>query len=173
MRPTLPALALLLLPAAALAHVTLDPPAAPAGTYVRVALRVPHGCGGAATTGITVTIPDGVYMAKPMPKPGWRLAVEHRPLDGGVAAQGHRHAREAGEMVVARIRWEGGRLPDEQYEEFVMLLQAPDAPGEVLALPVLQDCEGGRSDAWAEQPAPGHAGHDLARPAPTLRLTPR
>lgn len=153
----------------AYAHVTLDPASAPAGSYVRAALRVPHGCSGAATTRIAVEIPPGIYTAKPMPKPGWRLAIERRRLPNAAhTAHGHEVEEE-----VARIIWEGGPLPDDQYDEFVLLLQVPDEPGGTLFLPVAQGCEGGRSDAWAERPAPGQHAHDLARPAPAMHLTPR
>ncbi|TDG05923.1 DUF1775 domain-containing protein [Paracraurococcus ruber] len=153
--------------AAPRAHVTLDPAAAPAGSYVRAALRVPHGCAGAATTRISLELPEGVYSAKPMPKPGWRLTIERRRLPEAVR---NPHGREI-EDEVARITWEGGPLPDTQYEEFVLMLQAPNEPGGVLYLPVQQGCEGGRSDNWAERPAAGQHAHDLARPAPALRLT--
>lgn len=167
----LPSLALVgglcALPAAA--HVTLDPAAAPAGATVRTALRVPHGCAGAATTAISVDLPEGIFTAKPMPKPGWRLAIERRRLAEPVR---NPHGREV-EAEVSRITWEGGPLPDEQYEEFVLMLQAPNEPGGLLVLPVTQSCEGGRADAWVERPGPGQGPHDLARPAPAMRLTPR
>ncbi|MDO9708794.1 YcnI family protein [Paracraurococcus lichenis] len=153
----------------AFAHVTLDPPAAPAGSYVRAALRVPHGCGGAATTRIALDLPEGVYSAKPMPKPGWRLTIERRRLPEAVRSP---HGSMM-EEEVARIVWEGGPLPDAQYEEFVLMLQAPNEPGGTLYLPVSQTCEGGKADQWAEVPKAGQAAHDLARPAPSLRLTPR
>lgn len=168
MRRRLVLLALLAASAPAAAHVTLDPPEAPAGSYLRAALRVPHGCAGAATTRIAVEVPEGIYTAKPMPKPGWRLTVEHRPLPAPVAGP-HGHV----EREVARIVWEGGPLPDDQYDEFVLLLQTPAEPGSTLTLPVVQGCEGGRSEAWLERPAPGRKARDLAHPAPTIRLTPR
>lgn len=151
------------------AHVTLDPTVAPAGGHVRAALRVPHGCAGAATTGIAVELPEGVYAARPMPKPGWRLTIERRRLAEAVRSP---HGHEV-EEEVARITWEGGPLPDEQYEEFVLMLQVPNQPGGTLALPVLQSCEGGRTEHWTERPAAGRPAHDLARPAPALRLLPR
>ena len=153
----------------AAAHITLDPTAAPAGSYVRAALRVPHGCAGAATTRISLDLPEGIYSAKPMPKPGWRLTIERRRLPQAVRSP---HGKEL-EEEVGRITWEGGPLPDEQYEEFILMLQAPNEPNGVLYLPVLQSCLGGRSDNWAEVPAAGQAAHDLSRPAPALRLTPR
>ena len=174
-RHMIPILAALAAPAApAAAHVTADPPQAVAGSHVRVALRVPHGCAGAATTGIAVEIPDGVYGVKPMPKPGWRLVLEHRrPLAGPAVPRPHGRALEEGDRVVSRILWEGGTLADEHYDEFVLLLQAPEEPGGTLVLPVVQHCTGGRSEAWVERPAAGQAAHDLPRPAPAMRLLPR
>lgn len=174
MRRVLPLLAVLAtaaLPAAA--HVTVDPTQAPAGSYVRAALRVPHGCaGGQATTGIELAVPDGVFAIRPMPKPGWTLTIERRRLDGAVVTPGpHPRRLEEGDTLVSRILWQGGPLPDEQYEEFVVMLQAPNEPGGTLALPVVQRCEGGATEAWVERPAPGQSPHDLPRPAPALRLT--
>ncbi|MFZ4406296.1 MAG: YcnI family protein [Paracraurococcus sp.] len=156
-------------PAPAHAHVTVDPAAAPAGSYVRAALRVPHGCAGAATTRISLVLPEGIYAAKPSPKPGWTLTIERRRLAQAVRSP---HGREL-EEEVGRITWEGGPLPDAQYEEFVVLLQAPNEPGGTLYLPVEQGCEGGKADRWGEIPAAGQAAHDLPRPAPAIRLTPR
>ncbi|RAI59461.1 YcnI family protein [Roseicella frigidaeris] len=155
--------------APARAHVTVDPVAAPAGSYVRAALGVPHGCGGAATTRLSLELPEGVYEAKPMPKPGWRLSIERRRLPEAVRSP---HGAEL-ESAVSRITWEGGPLPDAQYDEFVVLLQAPNEPNGVLALPVVQGCEGGKVDRWVERPAAGQSAHDLARPAPAIRLVPR
>ncbi len=42
---------------------------------------MPHGCGSAATTGITVSIPEGVVNVKPQPKPGWTLATQTGPYE--------------------------------------------------------------------------------------------
>ncbi|MEN0072753.1 MAG: YcnI family protein [Paracraurococcus sp.] len=151
------------------AHVTVDPTAAPAGSFVRTALRVPHGCGGAATTRISLELPEGVYSAKPMPKPGWRLHIERRRLPEMVRGA---HGAEV-ETEVSRITWEGGPLPDDQYDEFVVLLQAPNEPNGVFTLPVVQGCEGGKAERWVEKPAAGQSAHDLARPAPAIRLVPR
>ncbi|WP_187830380.1 YcnI family protein [Siccirubricoccus phaeus] len=170
MRLAIAALAAGLLgPLAAAAHVTVDPAAAPAGDFQRVALRVLHGCGSAATTRIAVELPQGVYTAKPMPKPGWTLRIERRALPHAMHGM-HGHETEA---EIARITWDGGPLPDEQYDEFVLLLQLPNEPGGTLTLPVTQGCAGGQAEAWVERPAAGQQAEDLARPAPFIRLTPR
>src|SRR5690606_2092825 len=60
---------------AAVAHVTLEAGQAPAGSYHKAVVRVPHGCDGTPTTTVRVRIADGVTSVKPQPKPGWKVDV--------------------------------------------------------------------------------------------------
>ena len=62
------------------AHVVLQDPAAAAGAGYRATFTVGHGCEGTATTAIRVSIPEGFQGAKPMPKPGWTLAIRSARL---------------------------------------------------------------------------------------------
>jgi uncharacterized protein YcnI len=152
--------------APAAAHVTLDPAQAPANATIRAALRVPHGCEGAATTRIAVRLPEGVTAARPMPKAGWTLVLT--PREEAAAPAGHGAARD-----LAGIAWEGGSLPDAHYEEFVLRFRTPDQPGATLWFAVQQDCEGGRSTGWVQVPAEGRRISDYPTPAASLRLNPR
>jgi uncharacterized protein YcnI len=168
MRP-LPLIAALLgLAAPAAAHVTIDPPAATAGSYLRAALRVPHGCAGAATQRVVVTLPEGILMARPMPKPGWTLRVREVPLATPID-NGH-----GGQVTtrVAEIAWEDGSLPDAWYDEFVVLLRLPGTANETLWVPTVQHCAGGGTAAWTEIPEAGKRVSDYRHPAPALRLLP-
>ncbi|WP_244457978.1 YcnI family protein [Roseomonas fluvialis] len=158
------ALALPTLPAAA--HVSIDPAQAAPHAYVRAALRVPHGCGDAATTRITVRLPEGVTAARPMPKPGWTLVTT--PREGAPEPTGHGAVRDLG-----TVTWEGGRLPNEHYDEFVLRFRVPNTPDATLWFAVRQDCEGGASVNWAEIPAEGRRLSDYPHPAAAMRLTPR
>ncbi|SDF40724.1 hypothetical protein SAMN05428966_11559 [Massilia sp. PDC64] len=106
------------------AHITVAPATAPAGAYQTLVFKVGHGCAGSATTGITVQLPEGVT-AKPMPKPGWTIALAPR-----------------------EIAWRGGPLPDAYYDEFTVQAKLPDAPGRYV-FKVGQQCEKGRMD-WAD-----------------------
>ncbi len=153
---------LLLAPPAA-AHVVIDPPQVAANSYARIAFRVGHGCGTAATIAIEVALPEGVSMARPMPKPGWEIAIENRPLARPVSG-GHGLVREA----PASIAWRGGPLPDAHYDEFVMMIRAPDAAGSTLVFPVVQRCEGGAQHGWTE--VADAATPRPRSPAPVLRL---
>ena len=59
----------------AFAHVTLEVSRAPVGASYKAVLRVPHGCGAAATKVLKVQVPEGFIGVKPMPKAGWTLAT--------------------------------------------------------------------------------------------------
>jgi uncharacterized protein YcnI len=161
------AAALLLLCAGpAAAHVTLEVQQAPANTLYRGVFRVPYGCDGAATTRLIIRLPESITQARPMPKPGWTLRTTLR--EDAPAAVGHGVARELAEVV-----FEGGRLEDAHYDEFVVRFQLPDRAGDVLYIPVVQECEGGTQAAWVEIPEPGRRVSEYRFLAPALRLLPR
>lgn len=145
------------------AHIVADPAEAKPGSYFRTALRVGHGCGaGKPTTAIRVTIPAGVVNASAQPKPGWEIRVEttklEKPVDAG-------HGRMT-DTVVSAISWSGGSLPNEQFDEFGLVLKLSDAPGKQLALPVVQTCAGSEV-RWDQIPA---AGQRAERPAALIRI---
>ncbi|MBS4045180.1 MAG: DUF1775 domain-containing protein [Alphaproteobacteria bacterium] len=148
---------------AALAHIVADPAEAKPGSYFRTALRVGHGCGaGKPTTAIRVTIPAGVVNASAQPKAGWEIKVETSKLEEPVDA-GHGRMTDT---VVSAITWSGGSLPNEQFDEFGLVLKLSDAPGKQLALPVVQTCAGGET-RWDQIPA---AGQRAERPAALIRI---
>lgn len=147
------------------AHIVLGTDTARAGSYFRADFRVGHGCAGSATTAVTVYVPKGVLVAKPQPKPGWSIDTYVGQLD----APGKVHGREVREAV-ERVRWSGGHLPDEQFDEFSLLLQVPHST-ETLAFRVLQQCETGEMD-WSQEPARGSGGERVRYPMPRLRVLP-
>lgn len=167
------AVALVALPLAApaSAHITLAQPEAQVGARYQAVLRVPHGCQGSATVAVRVRIPEGIIGVKPQPKPGWTLEI----LRGEYAVP-HTLFGSPVSSGVQEIRWKGGPLPDELYDEFVFVGYASGnlTPGETLYFPVVQECEQGVS-RWIDRPTPGSppaADHSDA-PAPALKLVPR
>lgn len=142
------ALCAALAPCPALAHVTVTPDTAVAGGYQVLRVGVGHGCAGQATTELRIELPAGVQAARPQPKPGWREHVEG-PADAPTA-----------------VVWTG-RLPADRFDEFLILLHAPMAPGRIL-LPAIQRC-GATEERWAEPP--GADGQRPQRPAPVVTLT--
>ena len=151
----------------AAAHVTLEQREAPANSYYKAVFRVPHGCKGSPTVRVRIRMPDGATSIKPQPRPGWKLEVTRAklapPLDDG-------HGGKITERV-SEVSWSGGRLLDEHFDEFAVMMKLPDRPGATLHFPVVQDCEQG-GHRWIEIPAPGKSDDDVREPAPALRLTP-
>ena len=161
MRTILIAGALCAFAGAAQAHIVLSPPTATAGGYYAGELRVSHGCDGSPTVAIRAEIPPGVISSKPQPKPGWTVAIEREPLPAPIAGEGGRLIRDR----VRAITWRG-RLPDDQFDTFGLMLRLPQTAGS-LPIPVRQTCEAGATD-WTETATPG--GPAPAHPAPMLRL---
>jgi len=147
------------------AHATLEQGSSPANAMYKAVIRVPHGCDGAATHTLTVSLPDGVVAAKPMPKAGWDLAIETGAYDKTYDYYGRPMADG-----VRKIVWSGGELLDAHYDEFVFRARITEFPaGHRLAFPVVQDCTTGQV-AWTEIAAPDQDPHDLAHPAPSLTI---
>ncbi len=148
---------------ASFAHIVADPAEATPGSYFRTALRVGHGCGaGKPTTAIRVAIPAGVVNASAQPKTGWEIKVETSKLDKPVDA-GHGRMTDT---VVSAITWSGGNLPNEQFDEFGLVLKLSDTVSQQLWLPVVQTCAGGET-RWDQIPA---AGQRAERPAAMIRI---
>jgi uncharacterized protein YcnI len=136
--------------APALAHVTVQPATAAAGAYQVLRFGVGHGCGDkAATTALRVEIPAGVSVARPQPKPGWKLEI----------------VRTA--ETVSAVVWRGA-LPPDQFDEFVILTKLP-ATGGPLAFPAIQACDA-EENRWTDIQSPG--GPRPKFPAPSLTIVP-
>ncbi len=156
-------LAAAMLASTAQAHITLEQSSAPAGAYQKLTFRVGHGCEGAATSGLTVMLPESVIGAKPMPKAGWKITA----VDGKLSVPVESHGKSI-TSAVREISWKGGPLPDAQYDEFSMQVKLPDEPGKVY-FKIVQQC-GKTSVAWDEMP--GDANVKLKAPAPVLEVLP-
>jgi len=150
----------------AFAHITLETVSAPVGAAYKAVLRVPHGCNGAATTAITLKVPEGFISAKPMPKPGWTLDIK-----AGDYAQSYSLYGAEVKSGAIEISWSGGNLPDDEYDEFVLrgTLAQSLKPGDTLYFPVIQTC-GSAEEDWIAIPVEGRP--EPKTPAPGLVLAP-
>jgi uncharacterized protein YcnI len=127
------------------AHVQIDPGQAAAGSRVRLAFEVPHGCGESATTGVSIELPAGA--SEPAPEgAGWAVEVQ-----GTV------------------VKWSGGRVDAHALGVFAMTVRLPSTRGRTIWFRTVQTCEQG-AHRWVEIPAPGRNGHDLESPPPALVL---
>lgn len=152
------------------AHVSLEQPQAAAGSGYKAVLRVGHGCEGTATHTVVVRLPAGFRGAKPMPKPGWTIAITRAPLDQPYESHGRKITDDVVEIswkADSRERW----LADAHYDEFVLRGTAPATPGPAW-FKVRQLCEKGEWN-WAEVPAGGTSTQGLKAPAVLLDVQPR
>ncbi|MGR3371822.1 DUF1775 domain-containing protein [Pseudooceanicola nanhaiensis] len=146
----------------ALAHATLEQKTAAPGETTKITLRVPHGCDGEATHTVRLTLPDGFYAAKPMPKPGWDLSTE----DGPYATPYDNHGTEM-TSGLRSVTWSNGHLEDGWYDEFTVrgTFGAELAPETVMVFPAVQTCANGTAD-WTDT----SGSHDVPNPAPSVTL---
>jgi len=154
----------------AAAHITLETKQATVGSYYKAVFAVPHGCKGSPTVKIRVQIPEGVIAVKPMPKAGWSVDV----VEGKYASEYDYHGNKLSSGV-KEVAWSGGKLPDKNYDEFVMHTALTDTlkPNTILYFPVVQECETGVS-RWIEIPAEGAGhSHESKSPAPGVKLLPK
>jgi uncharacterized protein YcnI len=152
----------------AFAHVTLERQEAAVGAPYKAVFKVPHGCGVSPTLKLRVRIPDGVIAVKPMPKPGWQIDLVKGKY-GKSYTMFHSITVDEG---VKEVAWTG-RLPDENYDEFVLsvYLTGDLVAGRTLYFPVVQECESG-VHRWIEIPEEGKPAADYKEPAPGLKLLP-
>ncbi|PJE31786.1 hypothetical protein SAMN06297129_1812 [Pseudooceanicola antarcticus] len=142
------------------AHATLDQRSATLGETTKISLRVPHGCEGEATHTVRLTIPEGFYNVKPMPKAGWELST----TTGAYATPYMNHGTKMTEGV-REVTWSGGHLEDGWYDEFTVRGSFANAEtGSTLYFPAVQECANGVAD-WTDT-----SGGEVANPAPKLQL---
>ena len=158
-----------LLSTGALAHVTLEEPAAVANTGYKAVLRIAHGCEGSATHTVRVQIPAGFLGTKPIPKPGWKLELQRVKLSEPYDSHG-RKIDETVSEVIWRAQSPEAFLADAHYDEFVLRGQTPPKPG-VIWFKVQQVCEKGELN-WAEVPSTGSSTKGLKAPAARLEVLP-
>ncbi len=149
------------------AHVALEAKEAKVGAGYKAVFGVPHGCEGSPTTEVTIDIPEGVIGVKPMPKSGWKLALQKGKY---VQSYAFHHGAKKSEGV-KQVTWSGGELPDEYFDQFVLstYIAGELAPGSKLTFPVTQKCANGELH-WNEVAAAGQDAHSLEHPAPQLEL---
>lgn len=155
--------AAVLLATQAQAHVTLEQTSGVADTYQKLTFRVGHGCDGSPTKSITVLLPESVVGTKPMQKAGWKI----KTVEGKLSVPVESHGRKIS-TAVREVKWSGGPLADEFFDEFTVQSKLPAEAGK-LYFRVVQECVKG-SMAWDEMP--GEAGVKLKAPAPFLDVLP-
>jgi uncharacterized protein YcnI len=162
------AAAALAFPAAAAAHVTIQPSTAAAGGFTRVDVRVPNEQENAGTTKIQVQLPPGFEFVSYEPRGGWKVDV-----------------KKSGDAV-SEITWTGegaqGVIAPGQFMDFGLSLKMPEGKaGDKLTFKALQTYDNGDVVRWigpedADEPAPQvtltEAEGEAAHAAPAATSTP-
>jgi uncharacterized protein YcnI len=130
----------------AAAHVTLNPSEWEAGGFARFALRVPNERDNAATTEITVQLPESVISASFEPEPGWERRVQMEPLEEPIEEEGEEPITER----LASVTWSGGRIAPGEFIEFGVSFQVPEDAGNELLFPAIQTYSGGEVVRWID-----------------------
>jgi uncharacterized protein YcnI len=152
----------------AFAHVTLAVKEAAVGTDYKAVFQVPHGCKSSATIELSVQIPSRLVAVKPQPKPGWKIEIATGEYD-----KPYHHFHSEVTNGVKSVTWSDGNLPDDYYDEFVLIgyLDKELQPGSWLYFPTVQTCEQG-IDRWTDLPGDSLSSGKHHSPAPALKLLP-
>jgi uncharacterized protein len=157
------AVAALAVPAAASAHVTLNPKEAAAGAYTVLDVRVPNERDNASTTKVEMQMPPGVAAVSYQAVPGWTVKVVKAKLakpiqtDDGPITEG-----------VSTMTWtadgQGAAIAPGQFGDFPIQMQIPGKAGDVLTFKALQTYSNGEVVRWIGSPS-------ADEPAPTVAVT--
>ena len=165
----------LVAPAAAQAHVTLQPNTATAGAYTRLDVRVPNERDDASTNKVEVQFPDGFASASYEPTPGWDVKVTKKTLDKPVQTDDG-EITEGVDTITWTAKSEADAIPPGAFEDFGLSVQIPGKAGDKLTFKALQTYTGGEVVRWigaedSDNPAPVVTVDDgaaaAATPAPT------
>jgi uncharacterized protein YcnI len=148
------ALAAVVFPAAAAAHVTIQPNEWEPGAFSRTVVRVPNERDDAETTTVSVQFPENVLTARFQAHPFCTHEVERQALDQPV--------EEITERIVS-VTWTcDPPIASDGFEEFGLSFQIPEdtQPGDELLFPATQTYSSGEVVNWvdpdpeADTPAP-------------------
>jgi periplasmic copper chaperone A len=148
------ALAAVVFPAAAAAHVTIQPGEWEPGAFATMVVRVPNESDAAATTSISMQFPEEILTARFQPHPTCQREVQMEPLDQPVEDITER---------IASVTWtcQPGIAVGE-FDELGISFQVPEdaAEGDEILFPTVQVYSDGEERGWvdpdpeAESPAP-------------------
>jgi uncharacterized protein len=145
-------------PAAAEAHVTLQPDTAVAGAFTVENVRVPNERDKASTVKVDLQLPPGFVSASYEPKIGWSVKVTKQKLAKPIQTDDGPINEE-----VRRITFTGhgkdGRIGPGQFMDFPLSVQIPGKAGDKLTFKAIQTYSNGEVVRWigapsAETPAP-------------------
>src|SRR4051794_27001683 len=141
------AVAALAIPAAAQAHVTLQPSQAAAGAFTVLNVRVPTELDNASTAKVDVKFPDGFAAARYQNVPGWKVRVITKTLAQPIQTDDGPITQGIDRMVFARTSAAGGIKPG-QFQDFPISVQIPGKAGDKLTFKAIQTYSNGSVVRW-------------------------
>ncbi|WP_374724978.1 YcnI family copper-binding membrane protein [Arthrobacter ginsengisoli] len=149
------------------AHVGVTPDKTTANTYALLTFGIPHGCEESGTTKVTITLPAELNDAQPTVNPNWTAAkVTEQLAEPRKLADGTTITKRTSQIVYTAK----APLEPALRDALVLSVKLPDAAGQTLYFPTLQNCEAGQTD-WSQLPAEGQDPHSLKAPAPSVTVT--
>jgi periplasmic copper chaperone A len=149
-------------PAAAEAHVTLQPNTAAAGAFTVENVRVPNERDKASTVKVDLQLPHGFVFASYEPKIGWSVKVTKEKLAKPIQTDDGPIDEE-----VRRITFTGhgpnGRIGPGQFMDFPLSVQIPGKAGDKLTFKAIQTYSNGEVVRWIGAP-------DSDTPAPIVTV---
>lgn len=133
-------LAVLLMPAVAMAHVAVQPGEVGVGKTQVFSINVPTEKE-VPTVGVRIVLPSGLQEVMPTVKAGWQIETKT--------------AGEDDKTEVTEISWTGGSIPAEQRDEFSFSAQVP-AEATTLQWKAYQTYQDGSVVSWDQTPTDGH-----------------
>jgi uncharacterized protein YcnI len=150
----------------ALAHITVTPGSAQAGSAAVLTFHVPNEEARAYTTRVDMQIPTDHPIAQLLVKPvaGWTISVKAITLAKPLVTDDGQFTQ-----AVSEVTWSGGQIAPGQFQDFS--LSADPLPQGIsqLAFKANQTYSNGDVVRWIDVAAPGQAEPD--HPAPVLTLT--
>ena len=150
-------------PAAAQAHVTLQPNTAKAGAYTRLDVRVPNERDDASTSKVEVQFPDGFAAASYEPVPGWDVKVTKKQLAKPIQTDDG-EITEGVDTITWTAKSDADAIPPGAFEDFGLSVQIPGKAGDKLTFKALQTYTGGEVVRWI-------GAEDTDNPAPIVSVT--
>lgn len=149
------------------AHVGVTPDKTAANSYALLTFGIPHGCEGSGTTKVTITLPAELNDAQPTVNPNWtaQKVIEQLPAPKKLADGTSITKRTSQIVYTAKTP-----LDPELRDALVLSVKLPDAAGQTLYFPTLQNCQQGQTD-WSQIPQEGQDAHALKSPAPSVPVS--
>jgi uncharacterized protein YcnI len=159
--------ALVALAAPALAHITVTPDTAQAGSAAELTFRVPNEETRASVTKLQMQVPAGHPIAQFLvkPVPGWTITVKTVTLAQPVTTDDGSFS-----TAVSEVTWAGGTIAPGQFQDFSVSADPLPSGVAQVAFKAIQTYSNGDIVRWIDLPQAGQP--EPEHPAPLLALTP-